>query len=109
MNIKKEAKEQLHREAKMLLAAKKYEEARELIGDNMLKGYQICQQTLKQQYYYGTREEREIGLNFSTMTNPHYKCAADMKLFLIAEAEDKLEKRVLKGRQKGATESNVAA
>ena len=94
MNIKKEVKDKLHREAKMLLAAKKYEEARELIGENMLKGYQICQQTLKEQYYYGAKEERKIGLNFATMTNPHYKCAADMKLFLIAEADDKLVKRV---------------
>tara|TARA_R110002050_G_scaffold158381_3_gene287665 strand:+ start:539 stop:829 length:291 start_codon:yes stop_codon:yes gene_type:complete len=94
MNIKKEIKEQLHRDAKILLAAKKYEKARELIGDNMLKGYQICQQTLKEQYYYGAREERKFNLNFSTMTNPHYKCAADMKLFLIAEADDKLVKRV---------------
>jgi hypothetical protein len=48
------------------------EAARKIIGENMLKGYQICQTTLKEQYFYGRKEESQICLNYATMEYPIY-------------------------------------
>lgn len=95
-------------EVQTLLNNKKYEEAREIISKRRLKGFQICKKTLKQQYYYGAKQEREINLSYDSISNPYYNNAPHMKLYLTAEADEKLIKRIPKEDNSitGATRSN---
>ena len=96
MNLRSERKQELSNQVDELLKNKKYEKARDIVNYYKLKDYQICLTTLRQQYYYTYKAEREINLNYAEMENPHYSSAAPMRLYLEAEAKDVLRKRPFK-------------
>lgn len=85
MNYKKETLERHKNRVRTLLKNGWYNAACNYISKHRIPGYAISKSSVKKKY--GLSEKQISDLHFFHIDNPHYKCAAPMKCYLIHEIE----------------------
>ena len=87
MNLTEENKKKVNRQFAKAVRTKCYRKALALVSKYKIKGVTLSQNGIKE--LFGLKNKDFGKLNFIEIDNPHYKCAGNMKLYLIQEVEDK--------------------
>lgn len=96
MNLKKEKKDKVIRQIESHLNRRWYKKAAELISHYKIGGYTKSASSIKLEYGV-TKTQLEKGeIQFIEMDNPYYKCAGNMRCYLIREVEDKLTTKAIR-------------
>lgn len=86
MNLKQENKISLRQTFEKYINQKRYQLAIKLARKYKIKGVFGTARTIKVKF--GLSNQEILKLQCVEVDNPHFKCAAPMKLYLLAQAED---------------------
>ena len=103
MNLKNETKITLRRTFKKYVTQKCFRKAITFASRNKLKGVLSTKRTVEEKY--GLSKLDISKLQFIEVENPHYKCMAPMRLYLIAQAEYFSAKNKQQSKNKRASNS----
>ena len=90
MNLSKENRLKIEKEFKREVKRKCYKKALKLVSRYKIANVTKSKGKIKEMY--GLKEKDFKRLNFIEIDNPHYKIAGNMKLYLLAEVENKFQK-----------------
>lgn len=90
MKLKKEVKLKAEKEFRREVSRKCYRKALKLVAEYRITNVTKSKGTIKEKY--GIKEKDFKRLNYIEVDNPYYKTAGKMKLYLLAEVENKFIK-----------------
>jgi len=98
MNLKQQTKQKHIDKIETLIDRKEYKEALDIVKKYRIKGYTANGSTLLKNGL-GIKPKDLPSLCNVRVRNPFYRCAGDMKLYLIREAEVKFSKMAIRKKK----------
>ena len=86
-------------EVEYYLKRKWYSKAEIFLQNRKLEGYTMTAGKIKNTYGVNKKQLEKTKIHYIIIKNPHYKCAAPMKCYLIREVEDKLSIKGIRRRK----------